>query len=74
MSDTIIDMDYIPVDILNASQLEVDDLIGLGDEVVKIISIHEEDIGFTAEIENEFGERDMIEIGDDEKFELFIWD
>lgn len=67
-------MDYIRVDILNASQLEVDDLIGLGDEVVKIISIHEEDIGFTAEIENEFGERDMIEIGDDEKFELFIWD
>ena len=67
-------MDYVRVDILNANQLEVDDPIGLGDEVVKIISIHEEDIGFTAEIENEFGERDVIEIGDDEKFELFIWD
>lgn len=67
-------MDYVRVDILNANQLEVDDLIGFGDEVVKIISIHEEDIGFTAEIENDFGERDIVEIGDDEKFELFIWD
>ena len=67
-------MDYVRVDILNANQLEVDDLIGFGDEVVKIISITEFSSGFHAEIENEFGEREDIEIGDDERFELFIWD
>ena len=74
MSATIIDMDYRLVDILNANQLEVDDLIGIGDEVVKIISIKEFADGFHATIENEFGEKEEIEIGDDERFELFIWD
>ena len=67
-------MDYRMVDILNASQLEVDDLIGLGDEIVKIISIQEFAIGYHATIENEFGEKEEIEIGDDERFELYILD
>ena len=67
-------MDYRMVDVLNADQLEVEDLIGLGEDIVKIISIQEFSSGFHAEIENEFGEREDIEIGDDEKFELFIWD
>jgi hypothetical protein len=74
MSATMINMDYRLVDILNANQLEVDDLIGIGDEVVKIISIKEIFSGFHATIENEFGEKEEIEIGDDERFELFIWD
>jgi hypothetical protein len=40
MSDTLISMDYRFVDILNANQLEVGDLIGLGIVgIVKIISI-----------------------------------
>ena len=66
-------MDYRMVDILNADQLEVEDLIGLGDEVVKIISIDSITDGFSLHIENEFGERDVIEIGDSEQFELFIF-
>ena len=65
-------MDYRLVDILNSDQLEVNDLIGLGDEVVKIISIETTKFGFDLQIENEFGERDVIEIADDEQFELFI--
>jgi hypothetical protein len=66
-------MDYRLVDILNADQLEINDLIGLGDEVVKINSIAPIKDGFSLEIENEFGEKDIIEIGDDEQFELFIF-
>ena len=60
------------VDILNSDQLEVGDLIGVGEEVVKIISIASTEDGFNLSIENEFGEREVIEILDDEQFELFI--
>ena len=67
-------MDYRLVDVLNSDQLEVNDLIGLGDEVVKINSIAPIKDGFSLEIENEFGEKDIIEIGDDEQFELFIFE
>ena len=66
-------MDYRLVDVLNSYQLEVNDLIGLGDEVVKINSIAPIKDGFSLEIENEFGEKDTIEIGDSEQFELFIF-
>ena len=66
-------MDYRLVDVLNSDQLEVGDLIGLGDEVVKINSIAPIKDGFSLEIENEFGEKDVIEIGDSEQFELFIF-
>ena len=67
-------MDYRMVDVLNSNQLEVNDLIGLGDEVVKINSIATIKDGYSLEIENEFGERDIIEIGDSEQFELFIFE
>ena len=67
-------MDYRLVDVLNSDQLEVGDLIGLGDEVVKINSIATIKDGYSLEIENEFGERDIIEIGDSEQFELFIFE
>jgi hypothetical protein len=60
------------VDVLNSDQLEINDLIGLGDEVVKINSIATIKDGYSLEIENEFGEKDIIEIGDSEQFELFI--
>lgn len=67
-------MDYRMVDILNANQLEEGDLIGIGDEVVKLISIQELDKGFFAVIENEFGETEEIQIHDDEQFELYLLD
>lgn len=73
MSDTLISMDYRFVDVLNADQLEVGDLIGLGIAgVVKIISITPTRNGFLLVIENEFNEKEDVEIFDNEKFELFI--
>ena len=74
MSATMLNMDYRLIDILNANQLEPDDLIGIGDEVVKLISIQELDEGFFAVIENEFGETEEIQIADDEQFELYLLD
>ena len=73
MSDTLISIDYRFVDILNANQLEVGDLIGLGIVgIVKIISIAPMKDGFLLVIENEFNEKEDVEILDDEKFEFFI--
>ena len=65
-------MDYRLVDVLNADQLEVGDLIGLGNEIVKIISISPLKNGFALTVENDFNEKDVVEILDDEQFELFI--
>jgi len=72
MTDTIINMDYRLVDTLNADQLETNDLIGLNDEVVKIIEISPLRFGYALTYENEYGEKDIVEIGDDEIFELYI--
>jgi len=73
MSATLNAMDYRFVDILNADQLEVGDLIGLGQfGIVKIISITSILDGFALVIENEFHEKEDVEIYDDEKFEFFI--
>ena len=74
MSDTLISMDYRFVDILNADQLEVGDLIGWNSEVVKIIAISSLHYGYSLVIENEFGEKDSIDISEDEKIELFIFE
>jgi hypothetical protein len=73
MSATLTSMDYRFVDILNADQLEVGDLIGLGIiGIVEIISIDSIKDGFSLVVLNEFDEKEEVEIGDDEKFELFI--
>jgi hypothetical protein len=70
----MLDMDYRIVDILNADQLEVDDLIGLGEDVVTIIEIASLPNGFALTVENDFGETDLVEISDDDKFNLYLFD
>jgi hypothetical protein len=65
-------MDYRLVDVLNADQLEVGDLIGLNEEVVRLIEIAPAKFGFVITYENEFGEKEIADITDDEQFELFI--
>lgn len=60
------------VDVLNADQLEVNDLIGIGSEIVKIISITPLHNGYSLMIENNFGEKDVIDISEDERLELFL--
>jgi hypothetical protein len=74
MTATMLTMDYRLVDVLNADQLEVGDLIGLGDEIVKIIDIASEKNGFVITYENDFSEKETVEIKDEEQFELFVLD
>ena len=65
-------MDYRLVDTLNADQLEPGDLIGIAEGVVKIISITSIKYGFALIFEDEYGEKDVLEIFDHEKFELYV--
>jgi hypothetical protein len=72
MSDTIDVMDYVKVDILTAGQLEVDDLIMVNNEVVSIVEIVSLRDGYTLEIINDFGEREVIEVEEYQQFDLII--
>jgi len=60
------------IDVLNSDQLEVDDLIDLNGEIVKVISLSPLRYGFALTYEDEFGEKDIVDILDDETFDLYI--
>ena len=70
--DIIPIMDYIKVDVLTAGQLMVDDCILIADEVVTIAEIVSLPDGYTLEVVNDFGERDVIEVGEYDQFDLMI--
>jgi hypothetical protein len=72
MAATIMNMDYVKVDILTSGQLEVDDLIVVNDEVVSIVEIVSLRDGYTLEIINDFGEREVIEVGEYDQFDLIM--
>ena len=70
--DTIQIVDYVKVDILTAGQLMVDDCILINDEVVSIVDIISLSDGYTLEVVNDFGERDTIQVGEYDQFDLMI--
>jgi hypothetical protein len=72
MNDTIEVMDYVKVDILTAGQLEVDDLILIDDEVVSIVEIVSLADGYTLEVINDFGEREVIQVEEYQQFDLMM--
>ena len=72
MAATMMDMEYVKVDILTSGQLEVDDLIQVGDEVVSIVEIISLADGYTLEIINDFGEREVIEVEEYQQFALMM--
>ena len=70
--DTIQIVDYVKVDVLTSGQLEIDDNILIADEVVSIVNIVSLRDGYTLEIVNDFGEREIIEVGEYDQFDLMI--
>ena len=70
--DIIPIMDYVKADILTAGQLMVDDCILIENEVVSITKIVSLTDGYTLEVINDFGERDLIEVSEYAKFDLMI--
>ena len=70
--DTIQIVDYVKVDVLTSGQLEIDDNILIADEVVSIVDIVSLADGYTLEVVNDFGERDILEVGEYDQFDLMI--
>jgi len=70
--DTIQIVDYVKADILTSGQLMIDDCILIGNEVVSIAEIVSLRDGYTLEVVNDFGERDVIEVGEYDQFDLMI--
>ena len=70
--DTIKIVDYVKADVLTSGQLMVDDCILIADEVVSIAEIVSLPDGYTVEVVNDFGERDVIEVGEYDQFDLMI--
>ena len=70
--DTIAIVDYVKADVLTSGQLMVDDCILIGNEVVSIAEIVSLSDGYTLEVVNDFGERDIIEVGEYDQFDLMI--
>lgn len=70
--DTIPIMDYYKVDVLTAGQLMVDDFILIDNEVVCIIDILSLPDGYSLEIENDFGEREVIQVDEYDQFDLMM--
>jgi hypothetical protein len=59
--------------LLNArDQFKIGDLIGIGGESVKVIGIAPLHYGFNLDIENNFGERDFVDVSEDDTFKLYI--
>ena len=72
MSATIKHMEYQFIDKLNVDQLESEDLIEVDDEIVKVIYVDSLANGYVITIENEFGEKDVMEFDDSETFNWYI--
>jgi hypothetical protein len=70
--DTIEIVDYVKVDMLTSGQLEIDDNILIADEVVSIVEIVSLPDGYTLEIVNDFGEREIIGVGEYDQFDLMM--
>jgi len=70
--DTIAIVDYVKADVLTSGQLMVDDCILIGNEVVSIAEIVSLPDGYTLEVVNDFGERDIIEVGEYDQFDLMV--
>ena len=70
--DTIQIVDYVKVDMLTSGQLEIDDNISIADEVVSIVDIVSLPDGYTLEIVNDFGEREIIQVGEFDQFDLMM--
>ena len=70
--DTIQIVDYVKVDMLTSGQLEIDDNILIADEVVSVVDIVSLRDGYTLEIVNDFGEREIIEVGEYDQFDLMM--
>jgi len=74
MSATIKTMELTQVDLLTPGQLMEDDLIGIGDDVVKVIEIDSDSTGdnYFVKYEDDYGDTDVITFAYTDMIPLFV--
>jgi len=75
MSATMVNVQLIHADNLQPDQLMADDLIKINDDIVEVISVDSDSTGdiYSVEIQNEFGEREVVEYSYTDLIPLYVF-
>ena len=74
MSDTIIDMPYVKIDVLSPDQLENGDIIKYDGEYLTVKSVDYVDGGYSVFAEDDFGEEFDIFVKDNSTVDWYIYE
>ena len=72
MADTMINMEFKKVDVLNVDQLEIDDYISVNGDIVQITGITPLSDGYAIMYLDDYDESDLIEVDDYATFSWYI--
>lgn len=72
MADTMINMEFKKVDVLNVDQLEIDDYISVNGDIVQITGITPLSDGYAIMYLDDYDEADLIEVDDYATFSWYI--
>ena len=73
MSATMMNMELVYADLLQADQLLEGDIIRHNDEFVTVKNLVTTDTGWNILITNDFGEEDEFQMNDDEMIRLYVY-
>lgn len=72
MADTMINMEFKKVDVLNVDQLEVDDYISVNGDIVQVVGITPLADGYAIMYTDNYDEQDLIEVDDYATFNWYV--
>ena len=72
MADTMMNMEFKKVDVLNVDQLEVDDYISVNGDIVQITGITPLSDGYAIMYLDDYDETDLIEVDDYATFNWYV--
>jgi hypothetical protein len=75
MSATMVSMELVHADNLNADQVMLGDLIKVNDDIVEVIFIESDSTGdnYDIQTENEFGEREVVQYAYNDLIPLYVF-
>jgi hypothetical protein len=72
MADTMVNMEFKKVDVLNVDQLEIDDYVSINGDIVQIVSITPLPDGYAIMYLDNYDETDLIEVDDYATFNWYV--
>ena len=72
MAAKMVNVEFVKIDELNVDQLEVGDLIQIDEDIVQVCEVVSLLDGYVITYSDDFGEKDLIEVDDYARFDLFI--